>query len=171
MRLRRIFALTRDCPELRSMKRNHNDKHAASQSNGSNIVELDMDALWKDLRSLINQVVEQMNSIEEFRERTGALDVHDGPSDTIIVNKELPPAVYLTLSRCADAIDVHRRIAMTAPTSKDQETREILRLEINKNRSLLFRNKSDESLTIEQTVFYILRPFLRPALLFNEEAT
>jgi hypothetical protein len=153
------------------MKRNQNDKHAASQSNGSNIVELDMEALWTDLRSLINHVVEQMNSIEEFRERTGTLDVLDGPSDTIIVNKESPPAVYLTLSHSADAIAIHRRIVIDAPTSKHQETQEILRLEINKKRNLLFRNKSDESLTIEQTVFYILRPFLRPALLFNEKAT
>jgi hypothetical protein len=161
------------------MKRTQNDKFgdlkqpsepAASQSN-SNIVDLDMEDLWKDLRLLINHVVEEMNRIEEFRERTGVLDFHDGPSDTIIVNKESPPAVYLTLSRRADAIAIHRRIGINAQTSKDQETREILRLETDENRSLLFRNKCDESLTIEQTVFYILRPFLRPALLFNEEAT
>ena len=128
-------------------------------------VQIDIAGLWKDLQALIRDVVEQMNHIEEFRQRTGGLDFQQGPSDTIVVKKQSLPAVYLTLTRGAVVIDVHHKIVINGPNAKEQETRESLSIEIDETQTLLFRNREGESFTIERVVFYILRPFLRPALL------
>jgi hypothetical protein len=107
-----------------------------------------------------------MNQIEEFRQRTGGLDFHHG-ADTIIVNKQSVPAICLTLTRGTATLDVHRKIVVNGPTSIEEEIRETLNIEFDETRRVLFRNTQGESLTIERAVFYILRPFLRPALLFS----
>ena len=131
-----------------------------------NNVQLALAAIWSELQILIKDVVQQMNSIEEIRQRTGGLDFHHGPLDTIIVTKESLPAVYLTLSCGTAAMDVYWRIVVPDGSAKEQELRERLTIELEPGR-LLFQNKLGASLTTEQAVFYILRPFLHPALLFS----
>ena len=130
-------------------------------------VQIDMAGLWFDLQTLIIDVVEQMNHIGEFRRRTGGLDFQHGPLNTIVVKKHSPPAVYLTLTRGTDVLDVHYKVLINHSNAEEQETWETLRIEIDETRRPLFRNKEGESLTIERVVFYILRPFLRPAVLIS----
>jgi hypothetical protein len=157
------------------MKINNNDEfgdieqlleHAASQKNIQNHIQLDIQAIWEDLQSLIKDVVAQMNRLAEFRQRTGGLNFHRGQVDTIMIDKESAPAVYLTLTREAAAIDVHWRVVVKGGTAKEQ-LRESLSIEIDETRGRLFQNQQGESLTTEEAVFYILRRFLRPALLFS----
>jgi hypothetical protein len=126
-------------------------------------VQIDMAGLWKDLQRLICAVVEQMNHDEELRQRTGGLDFQHGPSDMIVVKKQSFPAVNLTLTRGTAVIAANYRIVISGPNARPQETRESLCFEIDKTRTSLCRNNHGESFTIEQVVFYILRPFLRPA--------
>ena len=126
---------------------------------------IDIAGLWKDLQGLTRDVVEEMNRLEEFRQRTGGLDFQQGSLDTIVVKKQSVPSICLTLTRRAAVIDVHHKIVIKGPHAKEQETRESLSIEVDETRRLVFRNKEGESLTIEEVVFYILRPFYRPALL------
>jgi len=123
----------------------------------------DMAGVWNDLQALVSEVVEQMNHIGEFRQRTGGLDFQRGLLDTIVVKKQLLPAIYLTLTRGTDVIDVHYKVLINHSNTTEQEMWETLRIEIDETRRVLFRNKEGESLTTERVVFYILRPFLRPA--------
>jgi hypothetical protein len=122
----------------------------------------DMAGVWNDLQALVRDVVEQMNHIGEFRQRTGGLDFQRGLY-TIVVKKHLVPAVYLTLTRRTDVIDVHYKVLINHSNATEQEMRETLRIEIDNTRRVLFRNNEGECLTTERVVFYILRPFLRPA--------
>lgn len=125
-------------------------------------VQIDIAGLWKDLQRLVRAVVEQMNHDEELRQRTGGLDFQQGPSDTIVVKKQSLPFVYLTLTPGTAVITANYRIEINGPNAKEQETRESLSLEIDETRTPLCRNSQGEAFTIEQAVFYILRPFLRP---------
>jgi hypothetical protein len=148
-------------------------------------VQIDISGLWKDLQGLIRRVVEQMNYDEELRQRTGGLDFQQGPLDTIVVKKQSLPAVYLTLTRGTAVIAVNHRIVINGPNAKEreiavnhrivindpnateQEIRDSLSIEIVETRTPLHRTNQGESFTIEEVVFYILRPFLRPALLIS----
>ena len=125
-------------------------------------VQIDIAGLWQDLQRLIRDVVEQMNYDEELRQRTGGLDFHHAPLDTIIVKKQSPPAVCLTLTREAAVIAVNHRIVLNGTNVKEQETQESLSIEIDETQTPFCRNNHGETLTIEQVVFYILRPFLFP---------
>lgn len=126
-----------------------------------------MTGAWNDLPALMRDVVEQMNHIAEIKQRTGGLYFQHEQLDKIVVKKQSLPAIYLTLTCGTDLIDLHYRILINGPNVKEQETRETLSVEIDQTGRLLFRNKEGESLTIERVVFYILRPFLRPALLIS----
>ena len=123
-----------------------------------------MASAWNDLQMLMSDVVKQMNQVAEIKQRTGGLHFQRGLIDTIVVKKESFPMVYLTLTRGTDVIDAHYRIFINGPNVKEQEMREMLKIEIDQIGRLLFRNKEGESLTIERVVFYILRPFLHSAL-------
>jgi hypothetical protein len=125
-------------------------------------VQIDIPVLWKDLQKLIRDVVEQMNHDEELRQKTGGLDFQQGPSDTIVVKKQSLPAVYLTLTQGTAVIAANYRIVINGPNVKEQEIRESLSFEIDGTRTSLCRNNQGEFFTIEQVVFYILRPFLHP---------
>ena len=127
-------------------------------------VQIDMAGLWKDLQRLIRAVVEQMNHDEELRQRTGGLDFQQG-TDVIVVNRQSLPAVYLTLTRESAGIAANYRIVINGPNVKEQEILESLSFEIDGTRTSLYRNNQGEVFTIEQVVFYILRPFLHPAQL------
>lgn len=134
--------------------------------NRQHVVQIDMADVWNDLQALMHGVVEQMNHIAEIKQRTGGLYFQRGPLDKIVIKNQSLPAVYLTLTCGIDVIEVHYRILVNGPNVEGQERRETLSFEIDQTGTLLFLNQEGKSLTIERVVFYILRPFLRPALLF-----
>lgn len=125
-------------------------------------VQIDIPGLWKDLQRLIRDVVEQMNHDEELRRKTGGLDFQLGPADTIVVKKHALPALYLTLTQGTAVIAANYRIVINGPNVKEQEIRESLSFALDGSRTTLCRNNQGEFFTIEQAVFYLLRPFLHP---------
>lgn len=74
-----------------------------------------MAGVWDDLEALTRDVVEQMNNIAEIKQRTGGLYFQRGQLHTIVVKKQTLPAIYLTLTRGTDVIDVHYRILINGP--------------------------------------------------------
>jgi hypothetical protein len=116
----------------------------------------DSAALWDDLKQLVRNVVEEMNRLEEFRIKTGGLDYQLSATDSIIVTKQSLPCMTITISHRPDALEVERILGQGAECI---EARESLATEIDES-GPAFRNDSDEVLTVEETVYYLLRPFL-----------
>lgn len=116
----------------------------------------DSAALWDDLKQLVRNVVAEMNRLEEFRIKTGGLDYQLGETDSIIVTKQSLPSMTITISRRPDALEVERILGQGAESI---EAREMLVSRIEAS-GPAFRNNTGEVLTIEETVYYVLRPFL-----------
>lgn len=112
--------------------------------------------LWDDLKQLVRNVVEEMNRLEDFRIKTGGLEYQLGATDSIIVTKQSLPSMTITISRRADALEVDRVLGRGA---ESVEARESLATEVEPS-GPAFRNAAGEVLTIEATVYYLLRPFL-----------
>ena len=114
-------------------------------------------AVWDDLKQLTREVVEEMNRLEEFRTKTGGLDYQLDETDSIIVNKQSLPSMSVSISCRPDALEIAGRIV--ARRAEPIEAQESLALEIGEG-GPSFRTETGEVLTIEETVYYILRPFL-----------
>lgn len=116
----------------------------------------DSAALWDDLKQLVRNVVTEMNRLEDLRTKTGGLVYQFGETDFIIVTNQAPPSMTMTISRRRDALEVERILGSGAESI---ETRENLATEFDAS-GPTFRNHTGEVLTIEETVYYLLRPFL-----------
>lgn len=114
-------------------------------------------ALWDDLRELVRNVVEEMNRLEEFRSKTGGLDYQLGETDSIIVVKQSLPSMSITISHRPDALELESRIL--GGGTEPLESAERLALAFDAN-SPSFCTEAGEELTVEETVYYILSPFL-----------
>ena len=112
--------------------------------------------LWDDLKQLVRNVVAEMNRLEEFRIKTGGLDYQLSATDSIVVTRPSLPSLTITISRRPDALEVERILGQGA---ESVEARESLATEIDES-GPAFRNSTGELLTIEETVYYLLRPFL-----------
>ena len=117
----------------------------------------DSAALWDDLKQLIGDVVAEMNRLEEFRTKTGGLDYQLSETDSIVVTKQTLPQVAITISHRPDALKVEA--SMPGGGAEPTAGEETLALEMGEG-GPSFRNETGELLTIEETVYYILRPFL-----------
>lgn len=121
----------------------------------------DSAALWDDLKQLVRDVVEEMNRLEEFRTRTGGLDYQLSETDSIVVTKQTLPRIAITISHHPDALKIEA--SMLGGGAQGVEDGETLAVEIGPS----FRTETGEVFTIEETVYYILRPFLH----FNSVAS
>lgn len=117
----------------------------------------DSAALWDDFKKLIGDVVAEMNRVEEFRSKTGGLDYQLGATDSIIVTKQSLPSISITISHRPDALKIEAR--MLGGAAELIEAQESLAVEIQQS-GPCFRNETGEVFTIEETVYYILRPLL-----------
>ena len=122
--------------------------------------------LWQDLKSLMQSVVERMNTVEELRNRTGGLEYQIGSADQIIVNNSSTPAMSLTVSLHPSSIEICITIEFQAPSLLKRETRQTLDIDEEMGHTLL-RNIERQLLTVEEAVYQILRPFLHVGTISN----
>ena len=117
----------------------------------------DSAALWNDLKELFRSVVEEMNRLEEFRIKTGGLDCQLSETDSIVVTRQSLPSMSITISGRLDALQLESRILAT--DKEPIESRESLAIEIGES-GPSFHTDAGEVLNVEETVYYVLRPFL-----------
>jgi hypothetical protein len=116
-------------------------------------------ALWEDLKQLTKSVVEEMNRDAELSSRTGGLESRLEDGDALVVSKVSVPKMYLTVRLSAEALEIHTRLRISEAESADREFREDLTIHFDANGASL-RNPAGEVFTVDEAVFYILRPFL-----------
>ena len=114
-------------------------------------------AFWNDLKELIERVVEEMNRLKEFRTKTGGLDYQVTEHDSVLITRQRVPGMSIIIGCDAAGLLVESRIE--SQVSKPQERQEYLSVEMD-SRNPSFRLASGEVLTVEETVYYILRTFL-----------
>ncbi|HKV36789.1 MAG TPA: hypothetical protein VJP89_20785 [Pyrinomonadaceae bacterium] len=124
----------------------------------------DLAELWDDFKQLIRDVVEEMNRLEEFRTKTGGLDHQLSETDSIVVTKQTLPRIAITISHRPDALKIEA--SMLGGGAEPIAGEETLALEIGES-GPSFQNETGEVFNIEETVYYILRPFLH----FNSVAS
>ena len=105
-----------------------------------------------------------LQSLHEFSNRTGGLECDFTNTNAIVVTRPSVPIMSVTITRHADGIDVSGQIASEG--GDPSETREHLALRSDA-RSTSFLNDAGEQLTVDQTVYYILRRFLYPGARIN----
>jgi len=120
-------------------------------------------SLWEDLKQLTKEVVAEMNRTDELRTKTGGLDCSFADRDAIAVTNHSSPSMEVTIRRRSALIHVHTR---TAIQGAERESWESFAVEIADSSALL-RNREGDALTIERTVFHILRPFLHLQAIAN----
>jgi hypothetical protein len=113
-------------------------------------------ALWDDLKQLVRDVVEEMNRLEEFRNKTGGLDYQLTATDSIVVATQTLPGFKDNITRRPEVLQIDRILCSGAESVEAQEG---LAIEFDAS-SPSFRNEAGELLTIDETVYYVLRPFL-----------
>jgi hypothetical protein len=113
-------------------------------------------ALWDDLKQLVRDVVEEMNRLEEFRNKTGGLDYQLTATDSIVVATQTLPGFKVNITRRPEVLQIDRILGSGAESVEAQEG---LAIEFDAS-SPSFRNEAGELLTIDETVYYVLRPFL-----------
>ena len=123
-------------------------------------------ALWEDLKDLVKSVVEEMNQAAELRHRTGGLDLDFDDTGTIVISKRSLPRMYVTVNLRPAAIDIGTRMIFKGTESIERQLWESLFIKIDEGGSKL-RNKAGEALSVDQAVYYILRPFLHLGTLMN----
>lgn len=123
-------------------------------------------ALWEDLRTLVKSVVEEMNQAAELRSKTGGLDLQLDNTGTIVISKRSLPRMYVTVNLRPAAIDIGTRMIFKGPESVERQLWESLLIKTEEGGSKL-RNKAGEALTVDQAVYYILRPFLHLGTLMS----
>lgn len=123
-------------------------------------------ALWEDLKNLVKSVVDEMNQAAELRSKTGGLDLQFDKTGTIVISKRSLPRMYVTVNLRAAAIDIGTRMVFKGPESIERQLWESLLIKTEEGGSRL-RNKAGEALTVDQAVYYILRPFLHLGTLMS----
>lgn len=121
--------------------------------------------VFESLKLSIQDAAEQMNQRPEFRQRTGGLTCKHGYVDRIEVTKDTYPAIYLTVKRGPTSIDIHRTIVTNGENRKSREQRESMEVELDETRHPFLRDQAGTSLTLDDAVRFIFRPFLYPDLL------
>jgi hypothetical protein len=123
-------------------------------------------ALWEDLKDLVKSVVEEMNQAADLRSKTGGLEVQSENTGKIVISKRSLPRMYVTVDLRPAAIDIGTRMVFSGAAAVDRQIWDSLYLKIDENGAKL-RNKAGEVLTVDQAVYYILRPFLHLGTLLN----
>ena len=113
--------------------------------------------VWEDLILLTKNVVEAMNRVDELRNRTGGLEFQLGKDHGIIVDS---PVLSAAVNLLPDTIEIRYIIASRDRHPLDEQSREILKMEIHQCGQYMFRTVQGDAWTVEQTIYHILRPFL-----------
>jgi hypothetical protein len=115
--------------------------------------------LWADLKQLISTVVAEMNSAADLRSKTGGLECRCDGDETIVVSKNSFPQMYVTVRFRAETVDVDSRLVLGGPHETEREFSESLAIHIDYSGASL-RSPAGDVFTVDQAVYYILRPFL-----------
>ena len=116
-------------------------------------------ALWADLNQLISSVVAEMNSAADLRSKTGGLECRCDGDETIVVSKNSFPRMCVTIRFRTETVDVERRLVLGGPPETEREFSESLAIDVRDSGASL-RNSQGDVFTVDQAVYYILRPFL-----------
>jgi len=116
-------------------------------------------ALWEDLKQLTKSVVEEMNRDAEISSRTGGLESRLEDGDALVVTKVSAPRMHLVVRLRAEAFEVHTRLWVSEADLTEWEFREDLMIQFD-DKGASLRNPAGEVFTVDEAVFYILRPFL-----------
>ena len=116
-------------------------------------------ALWADLKQLISSVVAEMNRAADLRSKTGGLECRVADGEIIVLNKNTFPQMYMTVRLGAQAVDLVSRLVPGGPHETEHESSESLAIEVGDS-GVSLRNPEGDVFTVDQAVYYILRPFL-----------
>ena len=116
-------------------------------------------ALWADLQHLISSVVAEMNRATDLRNRTSGLECRCEDGETIMVSKSSCPQMCVTIRFSAEAVNVDSRLVLGGPDEIERDFHESLTIDVQDSGALL-RSAEGDVFTVDQAVYYILRPFL-----------
>jgi len=116
-------------------------------------------ALWADLKQLMTSVVAEMNRATDLRSKTSGLECRFEDSETIVVSKSSCPQMCATIRFHAEVVDVDSRLVLGGPDEIEREFHESLTIDVQDSLASL-RSAAGDVFTVDQAVYYILRPFL-----------
>ena len=153
--------------ELAELKQAKKDK--AAKAARSKLLEQHTKALWKELKTLLEDAVKKISVTPELRKMTGRLMYESGSADKIEIKKPGSPAIVLTLTRKPESIYAHYVWLKSIRSKSGSPSWKTLYVALDEDGRPFFKDLSkglgeDGSLTLEEATRQILRPFLHPEL-------
>jgi len=150
--------------ERAELERERQDKTA--KDNRLSLLQSQTAILWNDLKPVLRDAVEKMNTIPDFRRRTGGIVYADGEDKVEVRMQTTLPSVELALARRPTSIllDYSLFKSPRGHAHKPKPT-PTLDTDLDDNGRGFFKGSDGAALTIEQAVRQIMRPFIHPELL------
>lgn len=101
----------------------------------------------------------EMNRADDLRSKTGGLECRVDDGETIVVSKNSFPQMKVTVRLGAAAVEVKSRLVPGALKITEREFSESLAMDFRDSGAML-RTADGDVFTVDQAVYYILRPFL-----------
>jgi hypothetical protein len=149
--------------ELRELEQTKQDDTA--KSNRLNLLQQQTIAIWGDLKPVLEDAVEKLNTIPEFKKMTGGIVYAPGEDRIEIRKRATVPSVELAISRAATSISLAYS-RFNSPRGPERKAKpHALNVDLDENGRPLLKNEQGEVVTLEQAAHQIMRPFLHPELL------
>lgn len=133
----------------------------ATKGDRRDLLEKQIEVLWNALKAVLNDALEKLNAETEFKEITGKLRLTVSNPNTIVIRRTGAfPKVALRITRAPLSISWTYIVSNQSGRHPVHVT---LRVDIDDNGQPLFVR--EETLTTDETVRVMLRPFLYPELL------
>ncbi|HYW74043.1 MAG TPA: hypothetical protein VE961_23675 [Pyrinomonadaceae bacterium] len=144
------------------------DDDRIEQGHRQRLIQQHTGRLYETLASLIKDAVEKINREPDFKKRVGQLDGEFVYTAKVRIVKSTYPAIYLTVERAPNTIDIHRLYVTNGGNRESTEHREALEVHLDQDGNPFLKNKDGQSLLPEEAVRYLFQPFFKPEILEQE---
>lgn len=121
--------------------------------------------LWNDLTPVLQDAVEKLNTMSEFRKLTGGLSHATGLDRVEIKKHATLPALELAVGRTPMSISLEYTVFKSPRGPAGKPKRETLEVDLDEGGQRFLKTDEGTVLTIDEAVRRMLRPFLHPELL------
>jgi len=122
--------------------------------------------LWKNLKHVLRDAVQQINATPKLRKLTGGLSFGRDDGNKIKLKKSASPAIILSMTCESTSLSLHYVLLTNIKAKSGQPSLDTLYVSLDEHGQPFFQYlREDKTFNVEQAARHILRPFLHPELL------
>ncbi len=119
--------------------------------------------LWKNLKHVLRDAVQQINATPKLRKLTGGLSCGRDYGNKVKIKKTASPAIVLSMTCEPTSLSLHYVLLTNIKAKSGQPSFHTLYVSLDEHGQPCFQFlREDKSFNVEQAARHILRPFLHP---------